>query len=73
MLPDSGDLVQVEVQHFLLGHELEALAQRLHHSVFDPVVDHLREMPRAGRPHQAVALVRAGRQRLEDGLPAGED
>jgi hypothetical protein len=43
VLPQRGDAVEVERE--LRGlHDLEALRERLHHPVLDPVVDHLHEV-----------------------------
>ena len=52
----AGDLVQVERE--LRGlHDLEALRERLHHPVLDPVVDHLHEVAGAGRADVRVAAL----------------
>ena len=51
-------------------HQLEPLGIRLHDGVFDPVMDHLDVVPRAGRPHVGVAVL--GGEVAEDRLQAVE-
>src|SRR4029450_13402053 len=67
MAPELGDRAEVEVE---LGglHQVEALRVRLHQAVLDAVVDHLHEVPGAGRANVEVAPLR--RERLEDRLEA---
>ena len=63
--PDAGDLGEVVL---VLGvpHDLEPLRVRLHQAVLDPVVDHLREVARAGWADVRVAVL--GSERAEGGL-----
>src|SRR2546423_10989507 len=63
--PYGGDLPKVEIE-FARVQKLESLAVRLHHSVLDPVVDHLHEMPRAALSEGRPAV--RGRERMEHGF-----
>jgi hypothetical protein len=63
--PELGHTRDVDVVA-AFGHELEALAVRLHQRVLDPVVDHLHEVSCARGADPCVASRR--RQGLEDGL-----
>src|SRR5271168_343276 len=48
VLPDFGDLGQIEIEGFLGGEDGEALSVGLHHAVFNAIVNHLDEVARAG-------------------------
>jgi hypothetical protein len=50
VLPDFGDPGQVQAELAFPPHQPEPLGIRLHQPVFDPVVDHLDEMPGPARP-----------------------
>ena len=70
MVPEPGDGGQIEL--VVRGvHDVEALADRLHHAVFDPVVDHLDVV--AGSGGTAVQVARFGRQGLDRRFEALED
>jgi hypothetical protein len=58
----------VDVELGPRGEQREALGERLHHSVLDPVVDHLRVMARAARPAVQPAAVLVGGEDAREGL-----
>jgi hypothetical protein len=62
-VPQPRDLLEVDVERRRV-HELEALRIGLHQPVLHPVVDHLHEVPGAGRPEVAPAVRRG--QHVED-------
>ena len=66
VLPERGDLREVELERLGGVHELEALGVGLHEPVLDPVVHHLHEVAGAGRADVRVAVLRS--ERREDGL-----
>ena len=51
--------------------DVQSLADRRHHSVLDPVVDHLHEVARTGGAAVEVALLGRGRVTGEPGSPLG--
>ena len=63
--PQFGELREVEVEFLLVLQEIEALGERLHHSVLDAVVQHLRVMPGADRADVRPAAIGCRRQRLQ--------
>ena len=66
MTPDVRDLREVERELLLVLHDREALGERLHEAILDPVVHHLREVPAAGWADVSPPLVGRRRERLED-------
>ena len=67
LLPDAGDLREVEVEGLFGFEDGEAFGVGLHHAVLDAVVDHLDEVAGAGWADVAPALGLAGGERFEDG------
>ena len=45
------------VSEAAVAQDVEAFGERLHHAVFDAVMDHLHEVPRARRPRMDIALL----------------
>ena len=66
VLPEGGDLREVELEGLGGVHELETLGVGLHEAVLDPVVHHLHEVPGAGRADVRIAALRS--KCCEDGL-----
>src|SRR5207245_4212146 len=73
VLPDAGDLPQVEAELALRLHQGEPLGVGLHQAVLDAVVDHLHEVARTDRPDAPPASVRGRRQRNEGRLQPIDD
>src|SRR5919112_3599631 len=65
LVPEAGEGPEIVVVAGLL-EDLEPLGVGLEHSVLDPVVDHLGEVPGPGVTKEGVAIL--GRERLEHGL-----
>src|SRR5437762_874756 len=70
MVPQLGDGGQVKLVVRRV-HDVEALADGLHHAVLDPVVDQLYVVARPSRP--AVEIARLGREGADCRLEALED
>ena len=70
MAPGLGQPTKVELEVLARGEQREAFGESLHHSVFDAVVDHLGEVPRAARPAMQPAGVGRRRQQAREGLEA---
>src|SRR3954451_17774320 len=62
-VPQPRDLLELD-RELRLVHEVKALGVGLHHPVLDAVVDHLHEVPRAGRAEVPPAVRR--REHIQD-------
>src|SRR6185437_7862908 len=71
--PDLGDLPEVQLEFRLVLEDGKPFGIRLHHSVFDAVVDHLHEVARADWADAAPALVTGRSECFKNGLQAIDD